>query len=400
MAVLSAHTVQDCTIEMVCAGGGSRAWQAVLELATLRELVRDLGKAKALPNVVLRAGASPQEQGISVVANHVRDGTCEREVLCSGPDVGKVCEKLQEIAAEFSTVTFWTSQDRPGLLAEVSALLKVRGTDIRGAEISTDAATGGAVHRYRLVESCSGKPLSDDALTRLESDFCLLRDADPALRRMLATVPSYASGASLLHPSPDAAVSAPRSAICEVDEATEEYAVAIQGHTCSSGDIWRCAADPEVSALRNFVQELSGMRSLPSMVLHPRGGRDPDCRFAILSLEQREHRMLCSGATIEEVKRAFNEKVDPSSSVTFSTDRDRPGMLADVSALLKLHGANIRSADVTTDDKRLNATHVYRIVDATTGRRMSREALSRLQADFAVLSGADPALRQLLARGG
>eukprot|EP00747_Dinoflagellata_sp_TGD_P170157 gnl/TRDRNA2_/TRDRNA2_201004_c0_seq1.p1 gnl/TRDRNA2_/TRDRNA2_201004_c0~~gnl/TRDRNA2_/TRDRNA2_201004_c0_seq1.p1 ORF type:complete len:223 (-),score=41.31 gnl/TRDRNA2_/TRDRNA2_201004_c0_seq1:70-738(-) len=68
-----------------------------------------------------------------------------------------------------STVTFKTNFDRPGLLGEVTNILKSHGVDIRAAEISTDPSSGTAVHVYKVVDGVSKKCLSPEKLTTLKA---------------------------------------------------------------------------------------------------------------------------------------------------------------------------------------------------------------------------------------
>jgi len=65
--------------------------------------------------------------------------------------------------------------------------------------------------------------------------------------------------------------------------------------------------------------------------------------------------------------------------ITLSIEKDRQGLLAETSDLLKSHGLDIREAKITTKDGSVQAQHVYMVKDKETSKALSTEKLEEVK---------------------
>lgn len=121
----------------------------------------------------------------------------------------------------------------------------------------------------------------------------------------------------------------------------------------------------EASDLRASVQKHSGSASLPSVIIRSK----ENAAFAVLARGKHasEDKVICSGSTADEAMQEFEKHYagTPTSApkrlsrIEFEVKKDRPGLLADASALFKSHQVNIRSALISTCNDGKTAKHIY-----------------------------------------
>jgi len=121
----------------------------------------------------------------------------------------------------------------------------------------------------------------------------------------------------------------------------------------------------EASDLRSSVQKQLGNPSMPSVIIRSK----QSSAFAVLARGKHasEDKVICSGSTADEVQQEFEKQYagTPTSApkrlqrIEFEVKQDRPGLLAEASALFKSHQVNIRSALISTCNKGKTAKHVY-----------------------------------------
>jgi len=143
----------------------------------------------------------------------------------------------------------------------------------------------------------------------------------------------------------------------------------------------------ETDSFRKSIKNLSGSASLPSVIIR-QSAKD---KFAVVARGGRtsEEKQICCGSVIADVQSAFESRYgeDVGAGVTmsrieFQVQKDRPGLLAEASALFKSHQVNIRRALISTADKGHTAKHVYEFTDSTTGKEVSSETFSGLKKGF------------------
>jgi glycine cleavage system regulatory protein len=143
----------------------------------------------------------------------------------------------------------------------------------------------------------------------------------------------------------------------------------------------------QASDLRASVQKNSGMTSLPSVIIR---GKEKSA-FAVLARGKHasEDKVICSGSTADEVQQEFEKHYagTPTSApkrlsrIEFEVTKDRPGLLAEASALFKSHQVNIRSALISTSAGGKTAKHVYEFSDPA-GSEVSAQTFSGLKKGF------------------
>jgi hypothetical protein len=143
----------------------------------------------------------------------------------------------------------------------------------------------------------------------------------------------------------------------------------------------------EASDLRASVQKNSGMTSLPSVIIR---GKEKTA-FAVLARGKHasEDKVICSGSTADEVQQEFEKQYagTPTSAprrlsrIEFEVTKDRPGLLAETSALFKSHQVNIRSALISTCSGGKTAKHVYEF-SGPAGAEVSAQTFSGLKKGF------------------
>lgn len=143
----------------------------------------------------------------------------------------------------------------------------------------------------------------------------------------------------------------------------------------------------EANALRASVQKNSGSASLPSVLIR---GKEKTA-FAVVARGKHasEDKVICSGSTADEVQDAFETAYagTPTSAtkrlerIEFEVKKDRPGLLAEASALFKSHQVNIRSALISTCNQGQTAKHVYEF-DAHAGSEVSAQTFAGLKKGF------------------
>jgi len=145
----------------------------------------------------------------------------------------------------------------------------------------------------------------------------------------------------------------------------------------------------EATSLRASVQKLSGCASLPSVII--RGKEKTAFAVVVRGAHASEDRVICSGSSAVEVQAAFETKYSGTnagdspkamlSRIEFDVQKDRPGLLADASALFKSHQVNIRSALISTGNKGQTAKHVYEFT-GHSGREVSAQTFAGLKKGF------------------
>jgi len=175
---------QEYAIVVTCGSLGNMHWEVIMQLEALRTQIQKQANMVTPPSVVVRTSANAGEQEIQIVAcdSHGAAGCKQEDVICRASTVEKAQEQFAEkFGADESTVTFVTRKDRPGLLAEVSALFKVNRVNIRSAEIKTyngdDKNLQEATHVYKAVDAQTGQRLSNQKLARLQEDFVALEQS-------------------------------------------------------------------------------------------------------------------------------------------------------------------------------------------------------------------------------
>lgn len=360
------------TVELTSSLLGT-AWTLATQLAALRALVQQLTETNVLPSVVLQSGL--ESSRVAIKACHGAS-SCE-ELICSADTIESAGTEFIKIMKKSSMISFSTDNDRPGLLAEVTQLLKAHGVNIKHAEINTDAVSRRAIHVYDVEDASTGECVPKQTLVQLETAFATLHDnlksvsAIPAVRR---------TG----RPGNEVAVYAGQ----------RSYFVRV---ACPSiiGNTWTLAAT--LDPLRRTIKELTHSAELPAVQVQMVSAFDKPC-FEVVGVrvnDVNDQEVVCKGATAEAVLSEFStvlsgkqNVVTGHTTVRFRTESDRPGLLADVTALLKLHGANITQAQITTDNASGGALHIYTLEDAATGHGLSDASLSHLQAAFTALRDA------------
>jgi len=351
-------SLQDFTVELTC--GVLGAWTMVTQMAALRALIQELTHSSCLPAVVMHPPGGACETQVAIMATN--PGGKGREVICRAKSIEVVQTEFSKRFQNYSTITFTTDNDRLGLLSEVTDLLTSNGVNIVYAKVSTDAAKQQATHVYSIQDLTTGERVPEKLLARLEAGFASLQVKSAPIPTVLQS-----EGA------------ADSSARADVD-----YMVRL----ACPGNIWERVA--ELDPLREGIRELTGSASLPAVDLEQIGDSEPRFEVVAFSMDKakKQQEVVCSGPTVEAVLSQFSDMIGRDSMVTFRTNNDRPGLLAEVSGLLKLHGANILNAEVSTDASSRRAVHVYKLQDASTGRCLSDGMLAQVEADFKKLGEA------------
>jgi len=145
----------------------------------------------------------------------------------------------------------------------------------------------------------------------------------------------------------------------------------------------------QANSLRASVQKLSDCTSLPSVLVR---GKEKTA-FAVVArgAHASEEKVICSGSSANEVQAAFESKYAGTdggetpktklSRIEFDVVKDRPGLLAEASALFKSHQVNIRSALISTGNKGQTAKHVYEFTEAA-GKEVSAQTFAGLKKGF------------------
>jgi len=143
---------------------------------------------------------------------------------------------------------------------------------------------------------------------------------------------------------------------------------------------WDSVAD--TAGLRQCVQKLSGATALPSVIVRGAQGA-ASAPFAVISraAHATEEKVVCTGTRVGDAQAAFeknyasgvdgapDKRASSRTMMEFQTESDRPGLLADVSALFRSHNVNINFANITTHNKGRMAKHVYEFTDMAKVRR-------------------------------
>mmetsp|Transcript_80962 Transcript_80962/g.142798 ORF Transcript_80962/g.142798 Transcript_80962/m.142798 type:complete len:366 (-) Transcript_80962:170-1267(-) len=344
---------QDFTVELTC--GMLGAWTMVTQMAALRVLIQKLTDSSSLPAVVMHAPDQQRQSQVSITA--LSPGGSGQEVICSANSIEEVKTEFTKRFQNYSTIKFTTDNDRLGLLSEVTDLLKVNGLNIVYAEISTDAAKQHATHVYGIEDAATGECVPEKTLARLEAGFASLQRTKSAPLPMVLQSQKPARDPSTL--------------------GDLEYLVRL---ACPGGNVWEHVA--ELDPLRMSIQQLTCSASLPPVEIQVDASKP---RIEVVSFPRdsaQKQQVVCSGVTAKAVQSTFSDMIGRGSTVTFRTNNDRPGLLAEVTGLLKLHGANIMHAEVSTDAASRRAIHIYKIEDAVTGRRLSNGLLAKVESDL------------------
>lgn len=381
MAVI--HAVPDqkeFRVELSCRGFPDANLELWAQLASLRMVVQELSETKTLPPVVLlAAGASDFTVAIK---SRVVGSLAVPEVICQTSSIAAAETEFRDKLKTTNIVEFTTDEDRPGLLAEVTELLKVHGANILRAEVST--AQQSAKHVYEVQDASTRGRLSDRALERLEKDFRTLRDARSPVRRATRRVAKGTGG-----------VAAP--------EITSE-AEGVTG--CLVRITWPLSGGPDpfqaaiaANEVVSEIQSVLGLPALPSLEI--RFAKTTEILIEVLGSKRGKtefSQVLAAGATVGAVQTAFMDKFGKFSTVMFSTSSDRPGLLAECTELIRQHGANILQASISVETGTSSARHSYRVEDAETRSRLSKAQLQALTEDFVILRDAAPSARQMFIR--
>eukprot|EP00931_Biecheleriopsis_adriatica_P100501 TRINITY_DN757_c0_g1_i1.p1 TRINITY_DN757_c0_g1~~TRINITY_DN757_c0_g1_i1.p1 ORF type:complete len:365 (+),score=85.24 TRINITY_DN757_c0_g1_i1:73-1167(+) len=349
----------------------SSIWAMAAQMATLRALVQELTNASSLPPLIVQQGDA---QGSLVAVKACSHGT--RETICSADTVEAAMAQVSKMLKSNSMITFTTDNDRPGLLSEVTDLLRAHGVNVKTAEISTDSSSGRAMHMYDIEDAATGDCVPTERLAKLEAAFASLQD-DLKKISSISTV-QHAQG----HPSELAACTGGKS-----------YLVRAMCPT-GSGHCWNLAT--ELSALRQNIKDLTQSAELPAVDVQMISSSEP--RLDVVSFRAdapQDQQVVCSGSTVSMVQSEFSKVIGGSatvvgshSKVTFRTDKDHPGLLADVTEVLKLNKVNVMRARVSTDKAARSALHEYEVADATTGQGLSDSMIAQLESDFRKLRDA------------
>jgi len=300
-----------------------------------------------------------------------------QQLICSAEDIEAARTKFRKVMKQTSMISFSTDNDQPGLLSQVTQLLKAHGVNITHAEINTDAASRRAIHVYDIEDAATGECVPKQTLVQLEAAFATLNQT----LKSISTIPAVRRTEGSAQ---EAAMHAGQ----------REYLVRL---ACPSniGNAWKIVAD--LDPLRRSIQELTHSAEPPAVELQLMSALSQPCLEVVNARagDASDQQVVCKGPTAEAVLSSFRNVISGKSNVMtghttvkFKTDSDRPGLLADVTALLKLHGANIMKAQVTTDNDSGGALHVYTVEDIVTGQGLSDASLSQLQAAFAALRDA------------
>jgi glycine cleavage system regulatory protein len=396
---------RDHLVELTCGGLASAAWQAaVTQTAALRLLIQEISGSATLPPVVLHLAGGCQEMRVAVksVSRGGDDSNKQEALVCNATSIRGAEAAFRAKFERHSTITFATESDRPGLAAEVTELLRLHGANITHAQVNSDRASRSAVHEYKVEDAVVGGRLSNAVLARLEAGLGALRGAGAEVRRVIRTQQRSSAASGDAEPSPGS-LGDGGAAVAELSASGGGRRVYLVRVMCSSGhrNAWQGAVG--VGGLRESIKELTGTPAIPDVELQmlPLGAQ---ARIEVASTladgGTHKWQVVCSGDTVEAVQALVCVALGNSSTVTFKTDNDRPGLLAEVTELLKLHGADIKRAEVSVESKSKQALHVYEVTDATTGHRLSHATLTRLEADFKILRDAAPQVRSILAAAG
>jgi len=143
----------------------------------------------------------------------------------------------------------------------------------------------------------------------------------------------------------------------------------------------------ETNMLRESIKTCSGSTSLPSVMVR----KSAKAPFAVVArgAHASEEKEICSGSSAEDVQAVFENKYSGDavagvtiSRIEFQVTKDRPGLLAETSALFKSHQVNIRRALISTADKGQTAKHVYEFTDSATGKEVSSATFAGLKKGF------------------
>lgn len=416
---LMAHN--NCIIEMTYAGLSSPAFQAVAHVAALQLLVQELTESIQLPPVVLRPVSKAEKASVSV--KKLGSKADDAEVLCTAQNIELAEDQLRKEVKKYSVIEVPCSKDEFGLMAEVTALLKAHCAKVVRAEITNDK------HIYKCCSQRTGRQMPAANLARLEEDIKMLREAGFAVKEVLKDsadsgdytpksplgqrspgkrgftgIPRFMSTPTFTStpkfPStPSASFFGCKKEQIAVDTRANELLVCANisvGNTNGQRvDPWAQALEMEF--LRKRVREIAELSTLPNVAIRH---RPPPCfPYEVLSragASNCEWQHICGGSNVEEAARAFADRFCQYSTVTFSTDQDRPGLLADVTELLRLYDAHIIHAEVNVNSSDDYVIHIYKVCDVKTRRRLSPDVLARLESDFVVLRDAAPAVRQAL----
>eukprot|EP00930_Biecheleria_cincta_P036663 TRINITY_DN2512_c0_g1_i1.p1 TRINITY_DN2512_c0_g1~~TRINITY_DN2512_c0_g1_i1.p1 ORF type:complete len:375 (-),score=72.61 TRINITY_DN2512_c0_g1_i1:174-1298(-) len=350
--------------------GTAWAWTLATQLSALRALVQEITETNDLPSVVVQSGSECSH--VAIKSSHAASN--RQEVICTADSIESAGTQFTKIMKKTSMISFSTENDRPGLLSEVTHILKAHGVNIKHAEISTDAASRRAMHVYDIEDASTGGCVPKQTLVQLEAAFA-------ALHENLKSVSTIPAVRRIARPAQEVGVYA----------AQRSYFVRLAWPS-KLGNAWNMVAD--LDPLRRTIKELTHSAELPAVEVQVITELDQPL-FEVVTVETNApnyQEVVCRGATAEAVSSEFiamlggkSNVVTGHTTVKFKTDRDRPGLLADVTALLKLHGANITQAQITTDDTLGGALHMYTVEDAATGWGLSDASVSQLQAAFAAL---------------
>mmetsp|Transcript_83517 Transcript_83517/g.174745 ORF Transcript_83517/g.174745 Transcript_83517/m.174745 type:complete len:415 (-) Transcript_83517:32-1276(-) len=394
---------QEYTIECIH-DGASNAFEMAQKLDEFRRSVQELTDTKSLPPVVLRRSDSKEEHSVNVRVRSRSGSTVasasDADVLCSGPDIERARQELLEkLGAGHSTLVFTTNEDRPGLLAEVTELIKLHGANILRAEVTSDSAVGSATHIYDVQDATTRRRLDKSTLERLEKSLSSLRDARSPVRRV-ARKASRDLGAEQLMFNQGV-----QSRLeCGGSFSSASIKIVVPRAIEDDKDLKAPKLDPfavaaEFGQLQHDLKEMATLTASPSIEIS--FGNVPQ-RVVEVWGQQRtgSSQVLARGADSDSLMAELQTRFGTTATIVFTSDCDRPGLLFEVTELIRQHGLNILKADVSTESGTGKASHTYHLEDAKRGRRPSVGTLKRLQADFDVLRRAPVDVRTLLAREG
>lgn len=352
----------------------SELWAMAAQMATLRALVQELTNASSLPPVIVRPCDAAQGSSVAVKASG-SSGYGGQEVLCSADSLESATAEVAKLLKSNSVITFTTDNDRPGLLSEVTELLRSHGVNIKTAEISTDSSSQRAMHIYDIEDAATGDCVAKERLAVLEAAFAALQ----ADLKKISTIPK-------VHRTQGCARDSTASA------GEKGYLVRVLCPS-SSGSSWNLVT--ELSGLRQSIQDLTHSVELPAVSVQMASQQSRVDIVGFRASAPHEQQVVCSGENASAAQSEFSKVmsghaniVGTHSKVTFNTEKDRPGLLADVTEVLKVHKVNITRARVSTDASAGSALHEYEVEDATTGQGLSDSTVAKLESEFKKLRDA------------
>jgi len=81
----------------------------------------------------------------------------------------------------------------------------------------------------------------------------------------------------------------------------------------------------------------------------------------------------------EAIVRQSSEADSTTSIITLLVEKDRPGLLAETTDLLKSHGLDIRDAKISTKEGTPNAQHIYSVQEKSSGKGLCRDKLEEIR---------------------